>query len=63
MIILHLQQTFEDASGSKCDRVLNMARLYMQGLRRVPNIMAPYSKVPNKQGVSNKQGVGTLCKI
>ena len=38
MIILHVQQNFEDASGSKKARVLNMARLYMQGLRRVPNV-------------------------
>ena len=38
MIILHVRQTFEDASGSKKARVLNMAQLYMQMLRRVPNI-------------------------
>ena len=28
---LHVLQTFEDASGSKCAKVLNMAWLYMQG--------------------------------
>ena len=38
MIILHVQRDFEDASGSKKARVLNMERLYMQGLCRVPNI-------------------------
>ena len=38
MIILHVRQAFEDTSGSKYARVLNMARLHMQGLRRVPNI-------------------------
>ena len=38
MIILHVQQDFEDASGSKGTRVLNMARLCMQGLDRVPNL-------------------------
>ena len=32
MIIL---QAFEDASGSKCAKVLNIACLYMQGLQRV----------------------------
>ena len=35
MIILHVQQDFEDDSGSKYARILNMAELYMQGLRRV----------------------------
>ena len=29
LIILQVQQAFEDASGSKCARVLNVARLYM----------------------------------
>ena len=29
---------FEDASCSKCARILAIARLYMQGLRRVPNM-------------------------
>ena len=38
MIILKVRQAFEDASGSKLVRVLNMARLYMQGLGRVPNM-------------------------
>ena len=33
-----LAQDFEDASGSKWSRVPNMARLYMQELRRIPNI-------------------------
>ena len=38
MIILHVIQAFEDASGSKKARVLNIARRYMQGLRRIPNM-------------------------
>ena len=38
MIILDAGQNFEDASGSKKVRVLNMARLYMLGLRKVPNV-------------------------
>ena len=38
MMILHVRQDFKDAWGSKQARVLNMARLYMQGLRRVPNL-------------------------
>ena len=37
-IILHVRQVFEDASGSKEARVLNIARLYMQGLHRVLNM-------------------------
>ena len=40
----HVQKAFEDTSGSKQARVLNMARLYMQGLRRVPN-MSDYGSV------------------
>ena len=35
LIILRVRQAFEDVWGSKCTRVLNMARLYMQGLHRV----------------------------
>ena len=35
---------FKDASGSKNIRVLNMTRLYMQGLRRVPN-MSDYGSI------------------
>ena len=31
-------QTFGDASGSKYARVLHMARLFMQRLRRFPNM-------------------------
>ena len=32
MTILHIRQDFEDALGSKCAMVLNMAWLYMQWL-------------------------------
>ena len=38
MIILHVQQAFEDASCSKNARVLNMVWLYIQGLRRALNM-------------------------
>ena len=38
LIILNVRQAFEDVLGSKCVRILNMARFYMQGLCRVPNI-------------------------
>ena len=38
LIILRVPQAFEDAWGSKCARVLNMMRLYMQGLHRILNI-------------------------
>ena len=38
MIILHVQQDFEDTSGSKKAMILNMAQLYMQGLHRVQSI-------------------------
>ena len=38
LIILHVQQDFEDALGSKCGKVLNMAPLYMQGLYRILNV-------------------------
>ena len=34
-IILHVRQTFEDAFGSKCARVLNMAWLHKQRLHRI----------------------------
>ena len=44
MVILHVRLAFEDASGSTCARVLNMARVYMQGLRRVPN-MSGYGSI------------------
>ena len=44
MIILHIWQAFKDASGSKYLRVLNMARFYMQGLRRVLN-MSEYRSI------------------
>ena len=44
MIILHVRQAFEDACGSKKARVLNMARLCMQGLRRVLN-MSDYGSI------------------
>ena len=43
-IILHVRQAFEDASGSKQARVLHMARLYKQGLRRVRN-MSDYGSI------------------
>ena len=33
------RQAYKDASGSKCARVLNMARLYMQGLCRILNML------------------------
>ena len=47
MAILHDRKDFEDASGFKKVRVLIIARLHMQGLRRVPNIfvMAPCASV------------------
>ena len=45
MIIWHGWQAFVDALGSKSARVLNMARLYMQGLRRVPN-MSVHGSIP-----------------
>ena len=35
LIILHFRQAFEFASGSKYARVLNIARMYIQGLQRV----------------------------
>ena len=38
MITLHVQQVFEDVSVFKLATVLNMVRLYMQGLHRVPNM-------------------------
>ena len=47
-IFLHVREAFEDASGSKYARVLNMALLYMQGLHKVLNIclnMAQYATV------------------
>ena len=39
LIILHVQQAFEDTLGSKCARVQNIAQLYMQGLHRVLNML------------------------
>ena len=33
LVILHVQQAFEDASGSKYTRILNKARLYKQEFR------------------------------
>ena len=44
LIILHVPQAFEDYTGSKCARVLNMARFYMQGLHRVLN-MSEYGSI------------------
>ena len=44
MIILYVKQDFEDASGSKKSRILNMARLYVQGLRRV-SIIFDYGSI------------------
>ena len=44
LIILHVWQTYEDVSGSKCVRVLNIAKLYMQRLHRVLN-MSEYASV------------------
>ena len=38
LIILHIQQAFEDASGCKYAKVLNMTRLYIQGLHKVLNM-------------------------
>ena len=38
LIILHVRQAFEDASGSKYARILNMAHLYMQELHIVLNM-------------------------
>ena len=43
---LHVRQAFEDTSGSKCVRVLNMARFYMQGLYRVLNMLKYASIMP-----------------
>ena len=44
MIILHVRQAFEDALGSKQAMLLNMARSYMQVLRRVSN-MSDYGSI------------------
>ena len=38
MIIVHVRQAFKDTSGSKSGRVLNVTRLYVQELRRVPDM-------------------------
>ena len=38
MIVLHRWQVFEEISASKKASILNVARLYMQGLRRIPNM-------------------------
>ena len=38
MIILYVRQAFEYTSGSKQASVLNVAQLYLQGLRKAPNI-------------------------
>ena len=38
LIILHIREAFEDALGCKYTRGLSMARMYMQGSRRVPNM-------------------------
>ena len=38
MQVSHKYMPLEDSSGSKCARVQNFARLYMQGLYRVLNI-------------------------
>ena len=38
LIILHIRQAFEDASCCKYARVLNMTRLYIQGLHKVLNM-------------------------
>ena len=51
LVTLHIRQAFEDASGSTCVRVLNMARLYMQGLHRVL-IKSEYGSIcPNNVSV------------
>ena len=42
--LLKILQTFEDAWASNWVRVLNMARMYTQGLRRVPN-MSDYDSI------------------
>ena len=47
LVILHVWQAFEDASESKCVRVLNMAQFYMQGLNRVLN-MSKYGQYASK---------------
>ena len=39
LVILHVWQTLEVTSGSKCVRVINMTRQYMQGLHRVLNML------------------------
>ena len=41
---LNFQQDLENALGSKWAKVLNIARLYIQGLRRVPN-MSDYGSI------------------
>ena len=44
LIILHVLQDFENALGSKCARVLNMAWLYMQELHRLLD-MSEYGSI------------------
>ena len=41
---LNFQQDLENALGSKWAKVLNIARLYIQGLRRIPN-MSDYGSI------------------
>ena len=46
MIILQVRQAFEDASGSKEARVLNIARLYKGYVEfRLCLFMAPYASI------------------
>ena len=51
LVILHFRQAFEDASGFKCLRVLNMARLCMQGLHIILN-MSEYGSIYIKNVMS-----------
>ena len=61
MIILHVQKAFEDVSSSKRVRVLNMARLHMLGLRRVPN-MSDYGSI-HLNNASLSLNISKHCSI
>ena len=49
---LTCSKTFGDASGSKYVRVVNMARLYMQGLHIVLNMCEYGSIIPQYASIS-----------
>ena len=44
MIIIYVLNTFDDVSSSEKARVLNMAQLYIRGIRRVLN-MSDYGSI------------------